>query len=244
MLLKAKFWVLPVMLLGPLLFGPLGCHEKRSEATGSGTAAVSGAASTRATADPKKPRLTPLPGGTVSVLEGLKPRVYQVPLEPVLGIFRGQGVGAIRFGATVETIERLMSAKCTVKTADVCNFAAHAIDFYLKDGVLAEVRIHGDERAFSDKPGDTYGVFNGRFPGGAALGMYPQFVTESLGEPSRVEKVTASGKFPTVERHYFGDDLVLEYDTLENGNVVLAGINLKASSTPEPPQPPRAPTKK
>jgi len=210
------------------------CQRTKSEpdATASTASSVSAkpTASAAASAKPQKPELVPLPGGTVAALKGVKPHVYQVPLPPTLGIFPGKGVGAIRFGATVETIERLMSNKCEERTETLCGYTARAIDFHLDGGVVDEIRIHGDERRHSDNPEDTYGIFNGRFEGGAALGMYAQFVQESLGKPSKVEKVESNGRFPTVERHYY-DKFVLEYDTLENKNVVLAGVVMTKSGT-------------
>lgn len=171
-----------------------------------------------------RPRSAPAP-------TGVKPPVFQIPVGPTLGIYRGQGLGPIRFGATLKTIERLMEAPCTEKTEDSCRYLGQAVDFKLKDGVLEEIHVHGDERAFSERPDDTYGVFNGRFVEGPALGMYTQFVIESLGEPSRVQKIEAPGRFPTMERHHY-PDMVLEYDKLANGNVVLAGVILTRPETP------------
>jgi hypothetical protein len=213
----------------------LGCKRKdaggqeasttKASTTNTVAAAQKPSASARGK-DGKQPYLEPLPGGTVSVLKGHKPKTFQVPIGPMLGIIPGKGVGPIRFGATVETVERLMQSKCAEKTESVCRYSAQAIDFHFTDGALSEIRIQGDERPFSDKPGVTYGVFNGRFAGGAALGMYSQFVIESLGEPKRKENVQPGGNLKTMERHYY-EDMVLEYDKLENGNVVLAGVVLK-----------------
>lgn len=166
-----------------------------------------------------------------------KPTVFNIPVGPKLGVFPGQGVGPVRFGATIETIERLMEAPCTEKSASICRYAAHAIDFHLKDGVLVKIQIQGDERQFDDNPEHTYGIFNGQFPQGAALGMYPQYVINMLGEPLRKEKVAGSAKTvpggaaepspPGLQERHFYKDATVEYDKLANGNVVLASIILE-----------------
>ena len=224
-----------VLMLGALLAvgGAAGCHRKPTD-DGSAkntqvtTSSVQASQAKSAQSDGEgkdQLRLEALPGGTVSVLKGHRPEAFQVPIGPMLGILPGKGVGAIRFGATKETVERMLQSKCAEWQDNVCRYSAHAVDFHFTDGVVSEIHIQGDERQFSDKPGVTYGVFNGRFADGAALGMYPQFVIETLGEPKRKETVSPGGKFPTVERHYY-DDMVLEYDKLSNGNVVLAGVIL------------------
>lgn len=212
-----------------------GCKtEQTTETSGSETSREQSTAQAGSTLAPgtsgtsKRPKLVPLPGGSVAVLENVKPPVFSVPLDPPLGIFPGKGVGAIRFGATTQTIERLMGVPCGEKTERLCRYPAHAVDFHLDEtGVVDEIRIHGDERPLPGKPGETYGMYNGRFLKGAALGMYVQFVIESEGEPSRIEKLEPgqAKPFTTVERHHY-ENMTLEYDTLENGNVVLAGIVL------------------
>lgn len=186
-------------------------------------------------------RVEALPGGTAAVLKGHKPETFQIPVGPLLGIFPGKGIGAIRFGASPETVERLMEAKCNEKTETSCRYSAHAVEFRFDGGVVSEIRVHGDERPFGDDASVTYGVFNGRFPQGAALGMYPQFVIEALGEPKRKEAVS-DGKSATVERHYY-EDMLLEYDKLANGNVVLAGVILTRPSGAAAGKPATAPKK-
>jgi len=217
-----------------------GCKRKdepKTEESKTGAALTAAAASTggvasaltaRAPGDPKHPQLRPLPGGSVAVLEGVRPPMFQVPVGPRLGILRGKGVGAIRFGANVDTVQRLMEAKCSARNLKRCTYWAEAIEFFFdKQGLVEKIYIHGDERPIPDNSGKTFGVFNGRFPGTVSLGMYPKFVIEELGEPERVEKVAeADSRYPTVERHIYSD-MELEYDKLANGNVVLAGILLK-----------------
>lgn len=167
------------------------------------------------------------------------PEVYRVPVGPPLTILPGKGLGPVRFGATLQTIERLMEAPCTEKTETdagiACRYQPHAVDFWLEDGLLTRIHVHGVEREFVPGKGlevaNTYGVFNGGFVDGFKLGMYPKF--SRLGEPSSKEEATP-GRFPTVEKHHF-ENMILEYDKLKNGNIVLGGVVLT--------KPTKAPTK-
>jgi hypothetical protein len=226
---KARRWAMALTLLSAA-----GCKNKSDTpaappneplASASVNASASGAPTVT------RPWVEPLPGGVGSVLKGVAPPVFRIPLEPRVAILPGQGLGPIRFGATRQTVERLLNAKCSEATETLCRMWGHAMDFVFDAGGVSEMRVHGEERKFSDKPGDTYGFFNGAFPEGAALGMYPKFLIEELGEPMRVEKVDAAAaeRFPTVERHHY-EHMVLEYDRLKNGNVVLAGVVLKRPS--------------
>lgn len=176
---------------------------------------------------------------------------YNIPVGPGFAVEPGMGIGPIRFGATVETIERLMEAKCTVKSQSLCRYSIQAADFHLADGVLVKIHLQGDERVFDPgKPEHTYGIFNGELPGGVQLGMYEHYVREVLGEPeSELEfdpdaQLKQTG-FPTVKRaKYWG--MTLEYDKLANGNVVLAGVVIEKGDPAKKPksQAPRRPRPK
>lgn len=176
--------------------------------------------------DPASPAASPL-----AQAPAVKQRVFNVPVGPRLGIFPGRGIGPIRFGASLATVERLMDSPCSEKTETRCRYAAHAVDFHFEDGKLTRIQIQSDERPFRadtpDSPDNSYGIFNGRFPQGAAIGMYSSYVISMLGEPLRKEQVEATSDGQTVERHHY-PDMVLEYDKLENGNVVLASVVLSA----------------
>ncbi len=169
---------------------------------------------------------------TTQPAKGRKAELFSIPVGPKLGVFPGQGIGPIRFGATLRTIERLMEAPCSEKTQTLCRYAAHAVDFHLEDGVLVKIQIQGDERPFGDSPEHTYGIFNGRFPQGAELGMYPKYIASTLGEPERKEQVREPEEAAPglVERHYY-KDFTLEFDKLKNGNVVLSSIILEKPPT-------------
>lgn len=188
--------------------------------------------SASATAAPQAPTLPP----------GRTAEIYSIPVGPKLGIFPGRGIGPVRFGATIKTIERLMGSPCSEKTTASCRYVAQAVDFHLQDGVLVKIQIQGDERPLADKPEQTFGIFNGRFPQGAALGMYAAYVTEVLGEPLRKEPAKPT-EAPIQER-YFYKDFVLEFDRLKNGNVVLASVVLEkpgaGASKPSVSKPPQS----
>ena len=65
----------------------------------------------------------------------------------MLAIQAGQGVGPIRIGATVATIERLMAAPCEVKTESVCRYIKRAVEFDLdKSGVTDRIVVHRHDR--------------------------------------------------------------------------------------------------
>jgi hypothetical protein len=149
-------------------------------------------------------------------------RVWQIPNGPRLGILAGQGVGPIRIGATVATIERLMEAPCEFKTEEACRYVGRAVEFMLDKGVTREIRVHRRDRATTPKP-RTFGVFNGLFPQGAQFFMLPAAVHELIGKPKRIETVKDGGEWNTVEVHHY-DGMRLEFDRMANGNLVLGGV--------------------
>ncbi len=150
----------------------------------------------------------------------------QLPEGPVLAIDAGKGVGPIRIGANVSTIERLMGVPCEVKTADLCRFITRAVEFDLKNGVTDRIVVHRHDRpAGPDASGrpQSYGFFNGGIPPGVGLGMIPSAVVDLLGKPTSRETVTEANAFNTVERDTY-PGMVLEYDTYTNGKVILGGV--------------------
>jgi hypothetical protein len=140
-------------------------------------------------------------------------------------------VGAIRFGATIATIERLMEFPCEIKTDTLCGYNGRAIDFVLKDGVAVEMHIHRVDRLDRNLSGAKYGVFNGGLLNGASPGMLQPAASEMLGAAQRVEQVADGGPWGTVERHHY-TDLIVEYDKLPSGSVVLGGVVLTAPAAP------------
>ena len=176
------------------------------------------------------------------------PTSWPIPDGPRLAILAGQGVGAIRLGATVATIERLMEAPCEFKTDDACRYVARATEFFLKDGVTAEIHTHRQNRPTTPN-GRVFGVFNGRTPEGVAFTMLEPAARELLGPPLKTEKVADGSDFHTVEIDTY-DGLRVEYDRLDNGKVVVGGMVIVKPDKPPGAKPgakapgPAAPAKK
>ena len=151
-----------------------------------------------------------------------------VPSGPVLAILAGKGVGPIRIGATVATIERQMQKKCDVKTDKMCRYIDRAVEFDLENGEVKTIRVERPGRpAGKDQSGNElhYGIFHGAIPPDIKAGMLPWAVQRVLGPPTKVEKRDGSGPNHTVEvAHY--DGMTLEYDKLPNGKLALGEIRI------------------
>ena len=153
---------------------------------------------------------------------------WPIPGGPRLAVLAGQGVGPIRFGATVATIERHMQAPCDLKTDQICRYYARALEFGLKDGLLTAIRINRMDRpAGNDATGKqrVYGAFHGGIPPDLRMGMLPWAIQEYLGKPKKVEKLPGNPPNNTVELHHY-DGMVLEYDKLGTNEPILGGILL------------------
>lgn len=165
----------------------------------------------------------------VAPVEATPANTVRMPEGPVLAIQAGQGVGPIRIGATVATIERLMEAPCEVKAPDVCRYIVRAVEFHLDPkGFTDRIVIHRKDRAAgldaNGKP-QTYGFFNGGIPPGVAFGMIPKAVIEMLGTPKSSERVTTPNEFHTIVRDTY-PGMTLEYDEYANGKAILGGVIL------------------
>lgn len=146
-------------------------------------------------------------------------------------VLPGEGVSATRFGATFETIERHMEAPCEVKTELRCLYVARGIDFGLKDGVLSSIKIHRRDRVVPGLPEKRYfGAFKGRLGQSILLGLHRHIVLEEFGKPEKVTEAPAGAENGLVESHTY-PGLVLEYDRIENGNVVLSAFEILNSKS-------------
>jgi hypothetical protein len=162
-----------------------------------------------------------------------------LPTGPSFAIEAGRGIGAIRFGATVPTIERLMDRRCEVLSDNLCRYYTRGVDFHLVNGALAKVHVQRAGRsAGNDVTGKklTFGFFNGGIRPDLALGMTPKAVQEYLGPPERIERVPEPNPSNMVARDYY-PGLVIEYDRYENGKIIWAGAivfpDQKAAEIPE-----------
>jgi hypothetical protein len=118
------------------------------------------------------------------------------------------------------------------------------VEFFLSDGALSSVHVHRLGRPFGTEPKPDFGIFNGRFEGGAALGMVMSGVQELLGKPKAVHPVKEANPYGTIELHDY-NGFSLEYDRLDPDRVVLGGIVLtapgKGAPKPSSAQPSGAP---
>lgn len=200
-------WTLaPILLLSVEWTGCKSSAEKKQATTNAPAAAASASGPVRL--PPPRRRRWPPPSG------------------PALPVLAGQGVGPIRIGATVATIERHMAAPCEVKTDEVCRYLTRGVEFNLEKGVTKSVHIHRAGRpAGKDAEGNDaeYGFFNGAIPPDLMLGMIPSAIQEHLGKPKHIDRRDVLGEAYNVEVHHY-DGMRIEYDRLTNGNLVMGGI--------------------
>ena len=180
----------------------------------------------------------PAPPPSASAAPVARPSADPIPAElevpsswPVasglrLAILAGQGVGPIRLGATVATIERLMAIPCEYKTETSCRYVGRAIEFNLKNGVTVEMHLHRRDRP-TTPDGSVFGVFNGHTPEGVAFFMLQSGVQELLGKPQKTEPVKNANPWGMAEVWYY-PGMRLEFDRIANGNLVLGGIVITA----------------
>ncbi len=156
---------------------------------------------------------------------------WRIPVGPNLIITPGKGLGPIRFGARVETIERLIGEPCEEKREEagsvICRYSAQAVDFVLQNGVVTEMRAHRLGRPFKPEPKLDYGIFNGRFAEGVAFGMLPAGARELLGAPKATRTISEANPNNTVEVYEY-DGFSLEFDRTTPQTVVLGGVVLRA----------------
>ncbi|HEX5100157.1 MAG TPA: hypothetical protein VFV94_11685 [Polyangiaceae bacterium] len=155
-------------------------------------------------------------------------RRWAPPNGPMLAIEAGKGVGAIRIGATVATIERLMDKRCEVLTEELCRYITRGVDFHLVGGITNWIHVQRAGRpAGNDFRGEPveFGFFNGAIPPDVRLGMIPSAIQEYLGPPERIEPVPQPNPASLVARDYY-PGMVIEYDRYTNGKIILGGVRI------------------
>lgn len=175
-------------------------------------------------------------GHPANVIPGQGPKRVEF-MAPRMGtpfpILPGQGIGPIRFGATKQTIERLMGAPCDDSTETLCRYVGRAVDFKLENGAATEIRVSRKGREAKRAPDGSiieYGFFNGALLPDLYFGMQPLALQEHLGAPQKIEKVTPMGADGFSERHVY-DGVTLEYDLWSNGKLVLGAAVLTKSAS-------------
>lgn len=170
--------------------------------------------------------------GNKSPRKSRKPQKWHIRVGPQLGILPGKGLGPIRFGATVATVERHMQASCgvhrpaTVGTQEQCLFPAQAVEFSFSEGVLVAITVHGHGRLVSPGKKTDYGIFNGGFVNGAQMGMLTVGVEEFMGKPLSTAKVPTGHPHGAVEVHTYSG-AQLEYKRSRLGRLVLDAVILE-----------------
>jgi hypothetical protein len=181
--------------------------------------------------------------------EAARRRKWAPPSGPSLPVEPGLGLGAIRLGANVRTIERLMGEPCEVRSDELCRYVSHGIDFHLVGGETAWIHVQRAGRpAGLDYKGEAieFGFFNGAIPPDLRMGMTPAAIQEYLGPPERIEQVPQPNPASIVARDYY-PGIVVEYDRYSNGKIIMGGVRIMKDpagrpgyrySPPVPPTPP------
>jgi hypothetical protein len=157
------------------------------------------------------------------------PWVGARPTGPRFAVLPGEGVGPIRPGATVATLERHMQSKCEQLLPTSCRYIRHGLEFHLDEkGVMTRLHIHRPGRSAGKKEDGgelAWGPFNGAIPPDLVFGMIPKAIQEHLGPPKRVAQGDQNAYPGTAEQHYY-EKMVLEYERLPSDSLVMAGIRI------------------
>ena len=219
-----------VLALGPTLAGCDGCKgdqrpsaEERDKTLASAIAAPPLPSAGAGAVDSIGHPANVLPGQGPKRVEFMAPRMGMA-----LPILPGQGVGPIRFGATKQTIERLMGVPCDDATETLCRYVGRAIDFKLEGGAVTEIRVSRkgrEAKRAADGSIIEYGFYNGAILPDLYFGMQPGALQEQLGAPQKVETITPMGADGFAERHVY-PGITLEYDRWSNDKLVLGAAIL------------------
>jgi len=202
--------------LGASLLGASACKSK-SNPERSPTARASSAAGNAAA--------TPPPSAT-------SPKSVIVPQGPAFAIEAGVGLGPVRFGATVATIERLMEGKCDEITETYCRYIGAGIEYELTKGVVSGMVVHRHDRPVAGSPGKAWGRTRCAIPPDVTPRTLLSYVRSVLGKPLASEAVTADNPNRTGLRETY-KGLILEFDRGEHtGELILGGIRVTKAAEP------------
>ncbi len=163
-------------------------------------------------------------------------RSYVVPAGPAFAIEAGGGLGPVRFGATVATIERLMGSKCDEPSDKFCRYIAAGIEFELSNGVVSGIVVYRHDRPVAGSPGKVWGRTRCAIPPDISPRVILGYVHERMGRPLSSEAVTAANPNRTVLKETY-PGLVLEFDRGEyTQDLVLGSIRVTKPDKPLPAQ--------
>jgi hypothetical protein len=236
--LRYRWQYLSIGFSALALAGCEGCGKESSAPAGAELANILASGVSARTAAPRASSSSKASelGHPANVLPGQGPR--RIPFDgirsgPMLPILPGQGIGPIRIGANVKTIERLMGAPCDEQTEATCLYVGRATKFELDGGVTKAITVSRKGRTAkraADGAIVEYGFFNGALSPDVYFGMLPKAVSEIMGEPQRIEQVAPLGEDGLAERHFY-DGVTFEYDRWSNGNLVLGAATITKSDT-------------
>jgi hypothetical protein len=164
---------------------------------------------------------TPSASSRVPLAPPVAPRV---PTGPRFAVLAGKGIGPIRIGATLATVERLMELPCPDRAPSVCRYIDRGVEFrFGDDGKVKRILIHrGDREAPNAR---LWGPFNGGIPPDLRFGMIIPAIQQFLGPPQKVVQGNEGAAREAVVQHYY-EGMVLEYDRAPNGKLILGGIRI------------------
>jgi hypothetical protein len=157
-----------------------------------------------------------------AILKAVQPPPRPAAAGPAFPVEPGEGLGPIRFGSTVATVERHMQTKCEVLTDKYCRYIAAGIELELTDGAVSGIVIHRYNRPVAGDPTKKWGLFAGGIPPKVMMMMLPEAVIEQLGKPKRTEAITNENPNWTVRRDTY-DGMVLEYDKNRANDRLMLG---------------------
>ena len=150
------------------------------------------------------------------------PRTLVVPSGPAFAIEAGGGLGPVRFGATVATIERLMEAKCDEISDKYCRYIPAGIEFELSKGVVSGIIVNRHDRAVAGSPGKTWGRTRCVIPPDISPRVIQTYVHSILGKPQASEVVDAANPNRTALRETY-PGLLIEFDQGEYTRELIVG---------------------
>ncbi len=150
--------------------------------------------------------------------------LFRIPTGPRFAVMAGKGIGPIRIGATLATVERLMDLPCPDHPPGVCRYIDRGVEFrFGDDGKVNRILIHrGDREAPNAK---LWGPFNGGIPPDLRFGMIVPAIQQFLGPPQKVVQGNEGASREAIQQHYY-EGMVLEYDRAPNGKLILGGIRI------------------
>lgn len=212
----ACFWYVALVTVSCLLGGSA-CKSKNKPIT------------RNATGSPEAPSAPPSASEVSSTASTKK---FYIPSGPAFAIEAGAGLGPVRFGATVSTIERLMGSKCDELTEKFCRYIPAGIEFELSDGMVSGIVVYRHDRAVVGSPGKTWGRTRCAIAPDITPRVILKYVHATLGKPQSSEPVTQANPNRTALRETY-PGLVLEYDRGEyTQELVLGSIRVTKLNRP------------